>query len=344
MGDTHSGSGQLDMEAVTRAFTSGSSGRWAGEQMLKAVKAGIPLTASVLRTNDTLRHEEWKAFDDVVMAEALIRLRGVADLIANGLSKPIANSLGKTVFAYEKMTFMDPATVSMDGVTRTENDRQEFEMAQLPLPITHKDFWLNLRTLMGSRERGESLDTTQSRTAGRVCAEMAEQMLFQGGKTFGALPIYGYMTEPHRNTMSYGANGAWSAAGKTGADFLADVLAMVSLANAKRMFGPYRIYVPSNASVALSNDFKALGTLTVKQRLLMVDQIQDIVTVDQLPSGNVIMVQMTADVVEWLQGETLQTIQWDVEGGFRINFKAFQIGVPLVKADVSGRSGIVHVS
>jgi hypothetical protein len=38
-----------------------------------------------LRTLDTLRHEEWKYFDDALVEEAVIRLVGVADLIAAGL-------------------------------------------------------------------------------------------------------------------------------------------------------------------------------------------------------------------------------------------------------------------
>ena len=40
------------------------------------------------------------------------------------------------VFQYEKITDMNPAAVSMDGMAKTEGDRQEFELASLPLPIT----------------------------------------------------------------------------------------------------------------------------------------------------------------------------------------------------------------
>lgn len=321
-----------------------SGGKWAAEQMMKAAKAGQELSPSVLRTLDTLRAEEWRYFDDALVSESLIALRGVADLIARGLTRPVANSMGKTVFSYEKLGFMDPASVSMDGVSRTENDRLEFELANLPLPITHKDFYLNLRTLVASRTRGESLDTTSIRTAGRVVSEMAEQMLFQGGKVFGGMPIYGYTTVPTRNTVSFGTGGNWNLITKTGDQYLADLLSMISLANADRMYGPFMLYIPRDVSVRLDTDFKANTSDTIRQRLLRVEGLEGIQTVDQLPSGNVVLVQMTSDTVVWVQGETLQTVQWDVEGGFHINFKAFQIGVPLVRSDFEGRSGIVHMS
>lgn len=321
-----------------------SGGKWAAEQMLRAAKEGRDLTPSVLRTLDTLRAEEWRYFDDALVSESLIALRGVGDLISRGLTRPVANSMGKTVFSYEKLGFMDPASVSMDGVSRTENDRLEFELANLPLPITHKDFYLNLRTLVASRQRGESLDTTSIRTAGRMVSEMAEQMLFQGGKVFGGMPIYGYITVPTRNTMSFGTGGNWNLVGKTGDQYLTDLLAMIGLAQGDRMYGPYILYIPRDVSVRLDADFKANTSDTIRQRLLKVEGLEGIQVVDQLPSGNVVLVTMTSDTVVWVQGETLQTVQWDVEGGFHINFKAFQIGVPLVRSDFEGRSGIVHMS
>src|SRR6266699_339368 len=84
-----------------QSFYQGASGRWAGEQLLRAAAAGKSLNAAALRTLDTLRHEEWKNFDQALLAEALIQLKGVAQLIGAGLTIPIANSLGKTVHAYE---------------------------------------------------------------------------------------------------------------------------------------------------------------------------------------------------------------------------------------------------
>ena len=338
---------ESNIVAATALF-GGSGGRWATQMLKQAASEGRALSASCLRTLDTLRHEEWKFFDDALIQEAAIRLVGVGDLIASGFVRNVTNALGKTVFGYEKVTDMDPALTSLDGLARTNNDRLEFSLNQLPLPITHKDFFINLRVLAASREKGESLDTTQVRVAGRVVAEQLEKMLFQGGPTFGGLPIYGYMTAPDRNVDTFDTGLDWGDATKTGASFLADVLNMLTLAQADRSFGPFTIYMPTDAGVVMDNDYVTSGgtesNQTIRQRLAAVNGITAIRVADQLPSGNVIMKQDTVDVAAWVQGEALQTVQWDEYGGFQINFKAFAIGVPLIRSDAAGRSGVVHLS
>jgi uncharacterized linocin/CFP29 family protein len=326
-----------------KTFLAGA-GRWATERLKAAALEGKAFSAAALRTLDTLRKEEWEHFDNALVEEGKIRLVGVADLISRGLVIPVSNALGKTMFSYEKMTDMGAATTSLDGLARSDNDRLEFELSQLPLPITHKDFFINLRQLASSRAGGESLDTTHVRVAGRVVAEQLENMLFNGGKTFGGAPIYGYTTHPNRNTSGFGSNGDWGQLNKTGENILTDVQTMLTALKADRFYGPYVIYVPGDADVKLSGDFKANSDKTIRQRLLEVEGIADIRTADQLATSNVVMAQMTQDVVAWVQGEDLQTIQWDEYGGFQVNFKAFAIGVPLVRADIQNRSGVYHMT
>jgi uncharacterized linocin/CFP29 family protein len=335
----------VDHGGKTGGFWGGASGRWAGEQLMKVLAAGGQMSPAALRTLDTLRKDEWKELDDALVEEGVIRLRGVADLLAAGLNRTVPNGMGKTIFQWEKITDMEPAQVSLDGIVRTEGDRQEFSLENLPLPITHKDFFLNLRTLAASRERGESLDTTQARTAGRLVAEQTENLLFNGyDNTFGGFNIYGYTTHPDRNTSAFGAGGAWSGAAKTGEEILADLLTMIAGLEADRYYGPYWLYIPGNTSVKLEEDFKANSDKTIRQRLMEVSSLSAIRTADQLTADNIILVQGTSDVVTMVEGETTQTIQWDVEGGFQINFKAFNIHVPLVRSDAQGRSGVFHMS
>lgn len=324
-------------------FVNGS-GRWAADQMMRALSQGKPLNSAVLRTNDTLKFGDWIYFDTALVEEAQMQLVGVADLIARGLTRPVSNALGKTILTYQKISEFGPAGVSMDGITRTEADRQEFDMAGIPLPITHKDWWLDLRTLSASRSSGEPLDTTNTRSAGRVIGEMAEQMLFVGGKTFQGLPIYGYTTHPFRALASFKTAKNWGDTTKAGTDYLEDVLTMITAAQANRMYGPYMIYVGRDASVTLENDFKSAVTQTVRQRIESISGIQGVKVSDKCPDHNVVMVQLTSDVVQWVTGEPLQNVQWDSSGGFRIDFKSWQIAVPLIKVDINNRCGVVHMS
>jgi hypothetical protein len=328
-----------------RKFWSLSSGRWAGERLLEALNAGsgYRLSSDALRTLDTLRKDEWVFFDEALIAAGEIRLRGIRDLIAAGLTRPVANSMGKTIIQYEKVTDMEPAVTSLDGMSEDIADRQEFELNSVPLPITHKDFFLHIRDLAASRERGEALDTMQVRTCGRLIAERLELMLFQGGPTYGGFPIYGYTTHLDRNQVAYGAGGAWNLAAKTGEQILVDLLTAITAAEADRFFGPYFLYVPSNVSTKLASDFKANSDKTIMSRLLEVDQVRGVTVADQCPAGHVVLVQATDDVVRLYQGEPLRTIQWDIQGGMRINFKAMTIQVPLITSDSEHRSGVVDM-
>lgn len=328
------------------AFWASGSGKWAGEQLMRAMKSGDmkSFSPATLRTNDVLGKDEWKVFDDTVIGAAAIRLQAVADLFANGQVIPLSNAMAKTVFEYQKMGDMDPATVSLDGMTRSENDRLEFTMAGLPIPITHKDFFINLRVLMASRVRGEGLDVTQSRVAGRLVGEEIERQLIQGGRTFGGLPIYGYLTHPDRNTGTFGAWGAWSGAAVTGDNILSDILGAISALEVDRHWGPYWIYLPRNFSIKFQGDYKASSDKTIMQRIGEVANIKGITVLDQLPPSNVLVVEASIETAAMLDGEAVQTVQWDINGGFGVNFKAFAIQVPVVRSDAKGNSGIFHLS
>ena len=327
-----------------KSFWGASSGIWAAQQMMAAMQRNEPLTAAALRTNGILRRDEWILFDTTIAEAAALRLGAVADLISRGLTRPIPNAMGHTVFEYQRVGDLDAASVTMDGMARTENDRMEFDFSQLPLPIVHKDFFFNLRMLQASRNRGEGVDVTHVRAAGRKVAEEVERMLILGGKQFGSLTVYGYATHPQRNTMAFGTNGNWAQAAKTGENILADIFSMQQAAYNDGFYGPFMIYTSGDAQMKLDNDYKASSTQTTRQRIMQVEGIAGIRTLDLLPAGNVLMVQMTADVVELLNGEPFQTVQWDVQGGFGINFKAFAIQVPLVRLGQTGKSGIVHMS
>lgn len=328
-----------------QSFWKAGSGRWAGEQLHRALKNKGSFGPEDLRTLDTLRRDEWIAFDEALVEEATIRLRGVAALMGAGLTVPVSGAMGKTVFQYEKVSDMNDAEVSLDGRARTEDDALVFDLSSLPLPITHKDFNISLRTLLASRNRGESLDTTQARVAGRKVAEKVESMLFVGGPTFGGNRVHGLTTQGDRNTGAHGTNGLWTSyPTKTGANMVADVLTMMTGLETDRYFGPYILFLPRNYSTIIENDFKANGDLSIRQRIQQIDGIRQVVVCDQLTASNMVLAQATLDVMAMIEGESIQTIQWDMLGGMEVNFKAFAIEIPLIRSDKTGRSGVYHMS
>ena len=338
-----------EMQAPAQVTRAGqfmkSAGRFAGERFAAAIQAGRPISPKELRTNGVLRDREWKAFDNELVLGFQEKIAGVADLIAAGNVLRITNGLSKTVLEYDKIGDMDDAIVSMDGIDRSENDGLEFERAGLPLPIIHKDFWLGLRHLESSRNDDTPLDTTYSRISGRKCGEMAEYMLFNGGKQFQGLKIYGYTTALNRNTGSFGTNGNWAQTAKTGDNILTDIFTMIAALENDGFDGPYWMYVGGTAAnLKLGEDFKAASDKTIRDRILELGRISKIGRSDKLADNVVLLIQPTTDVVKMVEGEPLQTVQWDIEGGFQINFKAFQILIPLIRDDIEGNSGIFHMS
>ena len=295
-------------------------------------------------TNATLRKDEWKHLDEAVVRAAQQRMIGVQDLYSRGLVYRLTNGLGTTVLETETMSDIEEAQVSMDAVTRARKDRPDFSIGYLPLPIISKDFALDIRTLNASRTRGQALDTIQAELAARKVMEKAESILFAGFSSYayGGGTIYGYIDHPKRNEYTLTAH--WNDSAATGETILADTLGMIQAAIDDRHYGPYVLYIPTNFQTALGEDFKSNSDKSVRQRLLEIDQLSDIKVADFLTSDNVLLVQMTSDVVRMVEGLPIQTLQWETEGGLMLNFKVMTIMVPQIRADYSEYSGIVHGS
>lgn len=314
-----------------------------GRHYLTFMVNGKPVAKPIVG-NATLRKDEWKHYDVAVIKAAQERLVAVADLQGRGLTYNIPNGMGSTVLEYEDMSDTEPASLSMDGITRGEADRPEFDINYLPLPIIHKDFFINARVLASSRTTGAPLDTTMAELAGRKVAEKAEEMLMIGASSyaFGGGTLFGYMDFTHRGQYTLAAH--WNDSGATGDTMLADVIGMKQASIDDRYYGPWQIYIPTNFETAIDADFKAASDKTIRQRLLEVDGIQGIKVVDKLTDDNIIMVQMTSDVIRMVNGMAITVVEWESEGGMRFHFKVMAIMVPQPRADQNDRCGIIHAT
>lgn len=294
---------------------------------------------NALRTNTTLRYREWIAFDKQVLEIARMRLIGVQDLISRGLTWNLPNALGHTRVEWETMTDLTPAELTMSGISRSEMDRPEFNLVGMPVPIIHKDFNINIRALQASRNGDRPLDTTQAALASRVVSEKIEELLFLGSTALGANnAIYGYTTAPFRSTGSLTAN--WATA--TGANIVTDVLAMQQKAYDDHMYGPFVFYVPLNAFTHMGDDHKAESDRTILERVKAIPNVSDVRPSENLASGNVVMVQMTPDVVQMIDGIQPTIVEWESHGGMVLNFKVMAIMLPRIRNDAAEQSGIVH--
>ena len=104
------------------------------------------------------------------------------------------------------------------------------------------------------------------------------------------------------------------------------------------------IYVPTAYETVLDNDYGSNYPKSIRARILEVDGIKGIKVVDTLTANNVIMVQMTTDVVRLVRGMGIQNVEWQTEGKMITKYKVMTIQVPQIRSDQDGNSGLVHLA
>ena len=296
-----------------------------------------------VNAESTLRYDEWKDIDRAVITAAQARLVGIADLRSRGLEYNLG-SIGVTISLFQSQGELTEADISMDTLTRGEKDRPTYNQQMVPVPIVHKDFGFSLRVLEASRRGGTGLDVTTADLAGRVVAETSEKMLFLGANIqVDGATIYGYLTHPSRITVDMTA--AWSAPTTTGEDIKDDFAEALNGLRENKKYGPYVVYVAPNLETKLDDDYNpgTSDTRTIRSRLLEFNRVEDIKVADFVPPDNVVIVQLTRDVVDLAIGMDLATVQWQLMGGMGEEFRTMAVWVQRIKADANNPSGIAHI-
>ncbi len=303
--------------------------------------AGEQQVSLLRNTHATLRIDDWKLIDDVVVKAAQERLKLVNYLRGKGLTFTIPQGWGKTILQTETQSNVNEAEISMDGIKEAINDRPEFEPSSLPLPITHKDFQFSARQIAVSRSGGSPVDTTTADLSTRKVAESIEKLALgrNAQYAYGGGTIYGLLNFPSRMTRTIQQP---TGAATDGTNFIADVLAMRAQAVAQFHFGPYILFVAPNWDIYLDADFKAASDKTLRERAAAINNISGIITLDFMQNYDVLLVQLTSDIVRMVIGMDITTVQWDTLGGMQKNFKILSIAVPQCRADFYNNTGIVH--
>lgn len=323
----------------------GDDGQGAYVTRLKGLKAdGTPEyeAVPVMNANATLRRDEWKQIDDSVQRIALQRMGFVDDLRAAGLTYNIPNGFGKTFLESERMGDMTEATISMDPARQSEWDRPEFDIVGLPLPVIHKDFMFTARQIAASRNSGAGLDTLSVEVATRKVLEEREKLFLGMSDTFsyGGGTIYGVTNFPNRITkaLTHPTDSGW-----TPDTLINELLEMRQSLTDALFFGPFRIYFSPAWALYLDRDYSAAkGDNTVRQRIAAIEGLGTIGQASFLTGYQVVIMQVTSDVIRAVTGLDLQTLQWETDGGMRVHFKVMTIQVPQLRAQQNGNSGIAH--
>ncbi|MCK8824726.1 major capsid protein [Fuchsiella alkaliacetigena] len=308
----------------------------------RMVLAGLTLNEikkQRLKTNASLlRKDEWKVIDDTIVTVARNRLHAVQDLIDRNLTKD-AGGLGSLLAQYEKASGMTEAEISMSPITDSEEDTQTFDIASTPIPIVQKDFTLDIRRLQASRRRGTSLDDSQATEATRKVSEASEDMVVNGVQlTLNGNKIYGYTSFPDR--IQGAAPGSWD----TLSNIYTTVRLMIKDARDNGDFrGPFLLYTASEQWDEMMEVYEDGSGQTARDRVLdKFPNLEDIKPLYNLEDGELVLVQMTSDVVNLQIAESINTIEWNTHGELKSHYKVMACWVPEIRSDSKGRCGLVH--
>jgi uncharacterized linocin/CFP29 family protein len=289
----------------------------------------------------TLRKEDWLLLDEAVLKAAQPRLKLVGDLRARGLQYTIPNGMGTTVFQTETMSDINDATISMDGLRQGANDRPVFDLTNLPLPIIHKDFSISARQLAASRNGGSPFDTSMAELASRKVAEMIEKLAIGSLATynFGGGIIYGLTNRLGRLTQVLTSPASTGWVPKT---LVTEVLEMMKTSQDSYHYGPWVLYIGTGWNQYMGEDYKDESDITLRERLLKLEGLEDVVTLDYLSGYQMVLLEMTTEVIREIIGMDVTSVQWETNGGMLLNYKVMAIMVPQLRLDSNSHTGIVH--
>jgi uncharacterized linocin/CFP29 family protein len=232
--------------------------------------------------------------------------------------------------------------MSMSGLRQAERDRPEYGINQIPIPIIHKDTSIEFRDLALHRRVGRPIDTTMIKMMTRKVAEMADDFVLGNlSFTWGGATAYGIRNFPSRVTKvmtNPATSGTW-----TPDVTVNEVIDMrTSLINKFRR-GPYRLYYSSDWDAYMDQDYSAVyGGETLRTRLQKVGRITDMQVIDGLTGFQMILVQMTSDVIEVVIGANIRAVEWASGDGMEHFIKIMGIFAPRLRVDQANNTGIAH--
>jgi uncharacterized linocin/CFP29 family protein len=307
------------------------------QAMMRALRDHGEITVESMRALSPFEENAQRIIDQAVVSVGVNRLVIAADLFRLGLTFPLANPLSVMEVQWEKISKTGGAQRTMTPSARGERQLPKRTPQRVPVYLTTDDFSIDIRSFQMSQRIGTPIDTTLVEQATRRVNEAIEDSVINGGVTVDGYSTPGILTAPNVNVKTMTAN--WNTA--TGDQIFGDVESWIGTLQGDNKFGPYGLYTGTTIGNALDKDFKANGQLTIRQRLLMIENLVSIKTADQLPVNTVVLLQLSKDVIDMIDGQAPTVIPWTSVDGFTLFWMVMAIQVPRVRDDYDGNSGIV---
>lgn len=341
------------MPATMKGYQAPNTARLPNRSLASAVMHGAQ-TMEDLRALSPMPPDAQRLIDDAVVSVGLSRLTLVADLLAEGLVRPLPNWLAVPTLFERRQGRAGHAQRSMVPKARGERQIIDEDGVTTPIFATWDDFSFDVRTIATANRSGYDIETSHVTGATRNVNEAIEDQAINGlvdeaGNLIKVAgnPAPGLLNATGVNTYQYlgGATGrAWTDAAKTGEHILSDVIDMIEIAVADNYTGPYNLYVPTLYGLKLMQDFKSATSGTIMSRLQELeagDRPLRIRPTDQMPANRTALVQMTSDVVDVIEGQRPAELSWEDGPGFESFSIVMACMIVRVKSNYDGASGVV---
>lgn len=283
--------------------------------------------------NSALRKDEWEELDAEVVMAAGPRTGRIARMPQQPLG-----GIGTLVSQWNVSSQMTAAQASISGRSRGEQDRADYSLAGVPIPVVWKEFHIGERELAASRNAGDGIDRTSAFEAGRVVAEKTTDMLFNGAPevVLNASTVVGFTTHANRNTGT--------AAGDFGtiANIRTTVINMINAAAGDNYHGPFVLDVATTQYIEMLARYTDGSGQTALETVEALPQIDAVLPSDQLTAGSLTLTQNTRNVQDWAEAMAITLVEWMSGDGMTHLFRVMTIAAPRIKADYATQSGIVH--
>lgn len=294
-----------------------------------------------------LLKDEWKYMESGVIEPVLPRLQVWTTLASRIPGMTIPNGMATTVIEEQTETDAGFATVSMNGLARSDRDRPEYDIRGFPVPIIHGEYGVDLRHLLQTRAQGRPFDISMGRKVTRRVIEKVENMAIGEATTYkyGGYRIYGLTNHPNRYTKVLTLP---TSAGWTPRVFVDEVIEMIDTLTTDQFNGPYGMFYSPAWQKYMGMDYSdAYSGQTLAGRLAGAPPNGvGLSFMNKLEYGltdfQVIIFQLTDDVIRTLNGLDLRTFQWEEKGGWEILFKVACIYLTQLRTRENDDLGVIH--
>lgn len=290
-----------------------------------------------------LSRSDWLRIDERVQWATRNRAR-FWDAIYGANPLNIPNGMGTIAIQDTVASGEAEATISMDPIRRTRRDRPTKDVRLIPLPFIHSDGFFDAREVAVSANGQLPLDTAGIEMAAVACVEKREKLALGliDSFSYAGGTVYGATNHPSRLTKTLTAP-----TGTNGATTVTEVLDMLKKLRDKKFFGPYAAFYSNDWELYFGLDYTTTYPGSLWRRINEITvregggQISSWTPLDFLTGFRILIVQLTSDVVQGINGMSFNTVRWQEAGGYEEHFKHLGIQVPRFRENADGFVGLV---